>query len=193
MFSRPAFLPPPPSALSLPRKRDSWRCQTRDKRFNFLLVATLSLTFLGCGTAPVRTLPEQYETVFIRMAKNSTFEYGAEERLTESMVREFERDGRLRQTANWETADLVLELDITQYDLDPVTLDDDNRAAGRNLRVTVKAGARSPQTGEWVMPEQSFSDQGTFFLSNVPGGRREDDVYRRVAESIVSRLIEGWG
>jgi hypothetical protein len=43
------------------------------------------------------------------------------------------------------------------------------------------------------MPEQTFSDQGTFFLSNVPGGRREDDVYRRIADSIVSRLIEEWG
>lgn len=158
-----------------------------------LLIGILPLATLGCGTAPVRTLPPHYETVFIPMAKNSTFEYGAEERLTESMVREFERDGRLRQTDDWETADLVLELEIKEYSLDPVTLDDDNRAAGRNLRVAVSAKARSPKTGEWVMPEQTFSDQGTFFLSNVPGGRREDDVYRRIADSIVSRLIEEWG
>lgn len=158
-----------------------------------LPIAILILALHGCGTAPVRTLPAKYETVFIPMAKNSTFEYGAEERLTESMVREFERDGRLRQTDDWESADLVLELEIKEYTLDPVTLDDDNRAAGRNLRVEVAAKARSPKTGEWVMPEQTFSDQGTFFLSNTPGGRREDDVYRRVADSIVSRLLEDWG
>jgi hypothetical protein len=141
----------------------------------------------------VRTLPQNYETVFIHFANNSTLEYGAEERLTESIVQEFERDGRLRQVNNWEDADLVLELNITNYLLRSVALNNDNRTAGRNLDLTVMAGARDPQTGLWVMNEQAFSETGTFFLTNVPTGRREDDVYRRVAERVISRLIEGWG
>jgi hypothetical protein len=32
-----------------------------------------------------------------------------------------------------------------------------------------------------------------FFLSNVPSGRREDDVYRRIAEQVIGQLLEGWG
>jgi hypothetical protein len=155
------------------------------------LLAILSLS--GCGTVGVRTLPPAYQTVFIRVANNSTLEYGAEERLTESLVEEFQRDGRLQQVADWQDADLVLELNITRYNLRSVVLNNDNRTAGRNLEVTVNAGARDPRSGLWVMPEQAFSDTGVFFLSNVPSGRREDDVYRRVAESIISRLIEGWG
>lgn len=152
------------------------------------------LTILsGCGSAPVRTLPPEYRTVFIDVANNKTLEYGAEERLTQALVREFQRDGHLHQVSEWRTADLVLEVNITQYDLDPVTLDNDNRAAGRNLIVTVEAQARSPQTGEWLMEKKEFSSSGTFFLSNVPGGRREDDVYRRLAESVIATLIEGWG
>ena len=147
----------------------------------------------GCGSAPVRTLPEEYKTVYIDVANNKTLEYGAEERLTQALVREFQRDGHLRQVSEWRQADLSLEVAITQYDLDPVTLDNDNRAAGRNLVVTVEAEARSPQSGEWVMPKREFSASGTFFLSNVPGGRREDDVYRKLAESIIATLIEGWG
>jgi len=127
------------------------------------------------------------------VANNKTLEYGAEERLTQALVREFQRDGHLHQVSEWRTADLVLEVNITQYDLDPVTLDNDNRAAGRNLIVTVEAQARSPQTGEWLMEKKEFSSSGTFFLSNVPGGRREDDVYRRLAESVIATLIEGWG
>jgi hypothetical protein len=148
---------------------------------------------MGCGTAPVRTLSKEYETVFIQMANNSTLEYGAEERLTESLVREFQRNGHLRQVSVGQDADLVLNVNIVGYDLDPVTLDNDNRAAGRNLEVVVTASARSPKTGVWVMPETEFSDQGVFFLSNTPSGRREDDVYRRVAEKIISRMVEDWG
>ncbi|MCG3196183.1 MAG: hypothetical protein GHCLOJNM_00655 [bacterium] len=147
----------------------------------------------GCGAAGVRSLPPQYETVFIRMAKNSSLEYGAEERLTESMVEEFQRDGRLRQVDDWRNADLILELDIAEYLLQPVALNNDNRTAGKSLSLSVRAGARDPNTGLWVMPEQTFSDRGVFFLSNVPSGRREDDVHRRIAEQIISRLIEGWG
>jgi hypothetical protein len=127
------------------------------------------------------------------MANNSTLEYGAEERLTESLVEEFQRDGRLHQAADWRDADLILELNITKYDLRSVALNSDNRTAGRNLELTVKAGARDHETGLWVMNEQEFHDTGVFFLSNVPSGRREDDVYRRVAERIISRLLEGWG
>lgn len=151
------------------------------------------LLSLGCGSAPVRTLPEQYQTVFIDVANNSTLEYGAEERLTQALVREFQRDGRLRQVSDWRLADLVLEVNITRYDLDTVTQDNDNRAAGRNLLLALEAEARSPQTGEWVMPKKEFTASGIFFLSNVPSGRREEDVYRRAAESVLSNLIEGWG
>jgi len=151
------------------------------------------VSLIGCGTVPVRTLSPDYRTVFIKVANNSTLEYGAEERLTESLVKEFERDGRLSQTASWHNADLILEVNIIRYNLDPVTLDNDNRVAGRNLSVSVTAGARDRKTGVWVMPKAEFSSTGEFFLSNVPSGRREDDIYRRIAEDIISRLLEGWG
>jgi hypothetical protein len=159
----------------------------------FPLAFLLAVALSGCGTVGVRTLPPTYQTVFIRVANNSTLEYGAEERLTESLVEEFQRDGRLSQVADWRDADLILEMNITRYNLRSVVLNNDNRTAGRNLEVSVDAGAKDPKSGLWVMPEQSFGDTGVFFLSNVPSGRREDDVYRRIAERIISRLIEGWG
>ncbi|MBV6482976.1 MAG: hypothetical protein DIKNOCCD_02739 [bacterium] len=165
--------------------RDFW-----GGNYPFLVVLAV---LLGCGTAGVRTLPPQYETVFIRMSNNSTLEYGAEERLTESLVEEFQRDGRLRQVNNWQDADLVLEVNIKKYNLRSVALNNDNRTAGRDLQLSVSAGARDPQSGLWVMPEQDFVDSGVFFLTNTPSGRREDDVYRRIGEQIISRLLEGWG
>jgi len=162
-------------------------------RGRFFWLASLLALVTGCGSLPVRTLSDEYETLFIRVANNSTLEYGAEERLTESLVQEFERDGRLRQIPNGQNADLVLEVNIVDYELAPVALDNDNRTAGRNLKVEVMAGARSPKTGAWAMPMQTFSNSGNFYLQNTPGPRREDDVYRRIAEGIISRLFEGWG
>lgn len=151
------------------------------------------LVCTGCGTVGVRTLPSNYQSIFVRVANNSTLEYGAEERLTESLVEELQRDGRLQQVAEWQDADMVLEVNITKYNLRSVVLDNDNRTAGRNLEVTVEAEAKDPRSGLSVMPKQEFSSSGIFFLSNTPGGRREDDVYRRIGEEIISRLIEGWG
>jgi len=159
-------------------------------RIPFLFILAL---LVGCGATVQRTLPDSYETVFIKVADNSTLEYGAEERLTETLIQEFQRDGRLRQVSNWKTADLVLEVDIDEYDLAPVVLNNDNRAAGRDLRIEVSASAREPATGRYVMPEQKFRGSGNFFLANTPGPRREDDVNRRVAKQILARLLEGWG
>jgi outer membrane lipopolysaccharide assembly protein LptE/RlpB len=164
-----------------------------DRRYPIPTLLLISAALLcGCGTASVRTLSPQYQTVFIEYANNSTLEYGVEERLTDSMVQEFQREGTLRQVPTPDAADLVLHLNVIEYDLDPVTYDNDDRAAGRNLTVAVQASARDRRTGVFVMPEQAFSSSGTFFLSNTPGVRKEDDVYRRIAEDIMSRLIEGW-
>ena len=170
----------------------------RFPRLHWKMVARILSLFLlvllvACGATVQRTLPESYETIFIKVADNSTLEYGAEERLTETLVKEFQRDGRLRQVPNWKTADLVLEVDIEVYDLDSVVLNNDNRTAGRDLQVEVSALAREPATGRFVMAEQKFRGSGNFFLSNVPGARREDDVNRRVAKQIIARLLEGWG
>lgn len=156
----------------------------------FVLLVAL---WMGCGAVPVRTLPPAYQTIFIRVSNNSTLEYGAEERLTESLVQEFQRDGRLRQVSDWRDADLILETNITDYILRPITLDNDNRAAGYSLDLTVNAMARARETGVVVMPEQAIRDSGVFYLSNVPGSRREESVFSRIGERILSTLIEGWG
>lgn len=153
----------------------------------------LFLLLAGCGTTSVRTLPSRYKTVFIPVANNSTLEYGAEERVTDILVREFQRDGRLQQVSNWQDADIILESNITRYDLIPVTLDNDNRRAGSRLDLTIKVTARDRQTGVFVMSEQEFSESGVFFLAGVPGERREEDIVRRVAKLIIAALLEGWG
>ena len=143
----------------------------------------LPVFLFGCGSAPVRTLPTEYQTVFIDFANNKTLEYGAEERLTEAFVREFQRDGNLRQVGEWRQADLALEVSITRYDLDPVTLDNDNRAAGRNLVVTVEAQARSPSNRG-----NGDAEEGVFLIGDLfplecprrPSGGRRLSTNRRV-------------
>jgi len=169
------------------------RLISKSVKMGIYVFSLLCLSVIGCGTFSVRTLPPQYETVFIKFINNGTLEYGAEERLTESLVSEFQRDGRLTQVADWQSADLVLEVTIDKYTLVPVVLDNDNRTTGRTVDVAITAEARDVSNGLFVMQPQQFKESGTFFLTNTPNGRREDDVNRRLGQKVISRLLEGWG
>lgn len=98
----------------------------------------------GCGYTTASTLSERYRTIHIPAARNSIKEYDLQAPLTNSLIRKFMVDGRLR-VVDAGRADLRLETDIKGYSLRPLTYDDEDRVA--QFRVTVMAAARLVDAG----------------------------------------------
>jgi hypothetical protein len=165
----------------------------KDLRTILSCASTLALVFFFAGclhTAPV-VLPDNPQSISIPIAVNRTFEYGVEERITDVFVQEFYRDGRL-DVFSQEKADLLLMLTVTRYDLHPLSYDSGEQAVSFNLRTDIEVSLKDLRTGKMLAEKVPFSENGVYFLANEPGARREEQVYTRLAEAVISRLLEGW-
>lgn len=159
-----------------------------------LLLSILALGLLG-GGCRVHTgeivLPDQPKTIAVPIVQNRTYEYGAEERLTDILIQELIRDGRLRVVSQGR-ADLEMQAVLTRYDLKKVSLNRDEQAVVFNLDTAVTVTLKDLRSGKVLFEERKFEESGVFFLSNQPQTRREEQIYVRLAEAMISQLLEGW-
>jgi len=155
------------------------------------LLAALSL-LSGCVTFSGRAgLPEHVRSIAVPTFTNRTLEYGAEEPMTAVVIHEFQQDGRLRIVKRPE-ADAVLLGTIVKYELSPIGFDREDRLTVSRLDTAVEVTVTDELTGEPILDGVTFSSSGTFFLTADPSDRRERDIFIRLADDILSRLIEGW-
>jgi hypothetical protein len=136
-------------------------------------------------------LPDRPRTISVPIVENKTFEYGAEERLTDILIQELIRDGRLRVVSEGR-ADLELQAVLTRYDLKKVSLNRDEQAVVFNLDTAVTVTLKDLRSGKILDQDRPFEESGVFFLSNQPQTRREEQIYVRLAEAMISRMLEGW-
>ena len=125
------------------------------------------------------------------MWRNKTLEYGVEERLTDVVVQEFLRDGRLRVVRPAD-ADALLVGEIVGYRINGRQYDDQDHAIGFLVEVKVEVRLLDARSGEPLVEPRSFGQAGIFFDSPQPRQNRQEDVFVRLSESIISAYLEGW-
>lgn len=103
-----------------------------------LAITLLFTGITGCVRMGTIVLPYQPQTIHIPIAVNKTYEYGVEERVTDVLVQEFIRDGRLKVVES-DQADLLLQVTIDKYDLQTITVDDQEEAVVFRLDTRVLA------------------------------------------------------
>ena len=114
-----------------------------------------------------------------------------EERVTDVLVQEFIRDGRLRVVSTSQ-ADLQLDAKLLRYDLKTVSLDQTEEAVVFRLDTELDLTLKDLRTGQILVKDEHFKESGDFFLSNQPSAQREEQIYIRMAESIISRVLQHW-
>jgi citrate lyase gamma subunit len=154
-------------------------------------VFLLLLTGSGCRRIQGTVLENEPRSVAIPIVVNKTYEYGVEERITDILVQEFIRDGRLRVTDR-SSADLVLSATVDEYKLRTVNVNERDQAVVFRLNTRIVASLYDSRAGKWIYQNERFDESGVFFLANQPQSRREEQVYVRLSEDIISRFLEGW-
>ena len=158
-------------------------------------VAPLLLACVWWATGCVHTggvaLPDNPRTIAVPIVENRTLEYGAEERITDVLVQEFLRDGRLEVVPR-RAADLQLEATLVRYRLRPLSYNAEEQAIAFELETRLLATLTDRRSGEVLLQDEPFEEKGVFFLSNRPEARREEQIYRRLAEGIIARLLDDW-
>lgn len=146
-------------------------------------------------------LPTYIERIYIRKFVNEVGEYNLEVDVTNALIEEFLKDGRLQLAETEEDADAVLEGTLTRYEVQPIAWDYVKNVVTENrLKIEVRIRFRDrvnnrilfedySQTGGYLLGEASFSVVGDSPETEKDAKTR---AARDLAQDIVRRVIEGW-
>ena len=161
---------------------------------SLLWVAALMLN--GClGYRLGTTLPPGIRTAFVPTVVNATGEPRLEAETTRAIIEELQRDGTLR-IADEQTADAVLDVELTGFSLVPLRYEEDQARMTQEYRMVIRASVtfRRSSDGE-VLVRQDVRGRATFEPSGdlalekretIPGAARD------LAREVVRSVVEYW-
>ena len=168
--------------------------------FRKVLLLLLPFVFLSCYEVKLE-LPTYIEDIYIKKFVNEVGEYNLEVDVTNAVIEEFLKDGRLNVVDKEGDADAVLEGVITGYEVQPIAWDYLKNIVTENrirISVTIRFWDKKAnkllwedhtQVGGYLMGEATFSVVGT-----NPETEKDAKVKaaQDLARDIVRRVIEGW-
>lgn len=128
----------------------------------FGCIATILCVCLSsCGYNMQSSLDPKYQTIHIAAFQNQSRQYDLQAPLTNSVIRKFMNDGRLR-VVNKDMADLILEGTITDYDLRGVSFDRDDEITQIEMNLRSNVRVIEPRTGTVLWSQNNISSLGSF-------------------------------
>ncbi len=161
-----------------------------------LLAGTLGVLPGGCmGYRLGSTLPDGINIVHVPTFVNKTTEPRLEIECSQATLRELQRDGTL-SVSNLEKSDVVLEVVLTGFRLEPLRYDADNSTTTSEYRLTITADlvltnrrTKKIMTQDTVQGETDFVPTG-----DLTSAKREalPDAAEDLAHDIVESVVEYW-
>ncbi|MEW6096076.1 MAG: LptE family protein [bacterium] len=163
-----------------------------------VLLVCLILTLSSCAHTPMRTLPEHIKSIYIPIFINQTFQYGLEDVVTNIVIEEFIKDGRL-EVVDKKSADAELKGTIISYERVPFPYDKEGNIAKYkvsikvNFRLTDLTDNKVLRNDEWqeiilYIPSTSSYEPSDFDITS-----EQEAIHKalsKIAYYIVSRTIK---
>lgn len=167
------------------------------KRIPAVAAALLLLFAAGCANYRLGSmLPKDVRTVYVPTCRNQTPEPLIEQDVTRAILSQIQMDGSLRVAAE-DAADVVLEITLNRFWLDPVAYESGSASTANQYRMSIKASfvlyrradrsvvAESPSVTGW----HDFDFAGDMTSSKAVALRpAAEDLGRR----IVSQIVQYW-
>ncbi len=151
----------------------------------------------GCiGYRLGSTLPRELRTIQVPAFVNRTGEPLLEAETTSAVIRELQQDGTLRVVQAGEDSDLVLNVVLASYELEPVryTRDDTQTAQEYRLRIEAEVECVRRSNGETIASglvhgEATFVPTGGLASSKHAA---LPDAARDLAYRVVQSVVQAW-
>jgi outer membrane lipopolysaccharide assembly protein LptE/RlpB len=163
--------------------------------------ALLLLALSGCGYALVgrgSNVPEDVREVYLQPFENRTQRTQVEQFLTRALADELVTRQRFAVVGGTEGADAVISGSVVGFDAIPVTFDPTGRATEYEIAITAQIAFKRTGSEEvlWSTDRYTFRESYPINPADADYFDREDeaieDASRRMAETVVSDLLEGF-
>ncbi len=150
-------------------------------------VLAIFLAVCGCGYSFANSrLSDDYRSIAVPAFKNESFEPNIHTRVTNTLIRELNADGRLRVVDDPSAADLVLRGTIADFEARAISYSARDNIG--QFRITILANALLEDTSTGTVLWQKQSIRGTDFYQTL-GGRTREEALEKASEALVERLI----
>jgi hypothetical protein len=163
-----------------------------------LTIFLLSWALWSCGyrlEGRDTSLPPEIQTIAVPTMGNQTLEAGIENIFTTALVREFNRDRRLR-LVRAEEADSILRGSIQDFSISSVTYDEAGLAIEYRVEVTLEVSLRRVDTDEVLWQTAPIREIETYravsgVLTNEARKREAvEEIARELAETVHDRIVD---
>ena len=118
-----------------------------------LLLLWFILNLSSCAHTPIRTLPEHIKSIYIPIFVNQTFQYGLEEIVTNMVIEEFIKDGRL-EVVDRKSADAELTGTIISYERVPFSYNNEGDVDKYRVSISVRFELTDVTNNQLLWQEQ---------------------------------------
>lgn len=147
----------------------------------------------GCYGESI-TLPNYISTVYIPMFRSYVAQENLDADVSQAIIEEFLRDGRLRIIENEARADSVLRGTITGYQLIPISWDANQRIVQYHLKILCSITFRDQISGRDIIAEKVVDGETTFSVIASPPETESDAIQRaadELARDVFFLVMEG--
>lgn len=160
------------------------------------VLAAVAFIFSGCGIYQIgSTLPEELQTVSVATFQNRTGEPQIESTIANSIIQEFQRDGRL-SVCDAEEADINVTGNLISYRLESMIYDSNQPKTTKEYKAEIKAEvlAVNRKTGQRIVKRVVTGHTTLSAAGDLVTARRNvlPDVARDLAKEIVSSIVTAW-
>ncbi len=167
--------------------------------FGTILLMTVASFFCGCGyrlSGMGKNLPPTMKSVAIPIFKNTTNRYQIEQFVTFAVRDEFIRRSKLRLVEDAVQAEGVVEGEIADFSVKPLSLD--SQGSARQYQVSITVGIRfiDNRTSEVLFEGKSISFKDTYETIYDDFFAQESQTLQKIAgkfaDSVVSTILENY-
>ena len=154
------------------------------------------LASAACYTIPGSDLAARYDTIFVPVLENRTFEPGLHTRVSDALRREFQHDGQLRLVNTEAEADLILTGALTGFDVRASAFDKQDRPFRFAAYITGQVSVRETQTKDVIWKKEvkasDFFQTQRFDRTPRARGRAEgvEEASEEFAELVVFNFVD---
>ena len=169
------------------------------KNFLLFLLLLMALSFLGCGYALVgraSNLPEDIRTLAMIPLVNSTDRSEVEQILSLAIIEELVTRKRFELVDTKAGADAVIEGEVSQFFVDPISFDDEGRATEYEVRIVTKIKFEDLIREEILWESDRYTFRETYPVEDAEADYFDqerdaiEEVAEKMARSLVSDLLE---
>jgi hypothetical protein len=160
------------------------------------VLGMLMLVGGGCVYQLGSSLPKNLKTVYVPTFVNQCGEPQVENPTTQATLAEFQRDGALSVVPSTSEADLVVEVTLSSYKLEPLRYERNQPKTTKEYRLRIGASMVVTETKtKTVLTKKSVVGEATFLIvGDITSSKRTalPAASTDLAHKIVQNVTEAW-